>query len=120
VETTLGGLATGGGTTATVMASERPLESKDWGGPAYATCRKVGSIARRFEYNRRRLDLSFKHHAEVASLPPAEADALLDWCEEPLQTGGKPRSARELRGEVSKRRSVGQLSRHSRRDPDYY
>lgn len=23
--------------------------------------------------------LSFKHHAEVAALPPTEADALLDW-----------------------------------------
>jgi len=30
------------------------------------------------------LDLSFKHHAEVASLPPDEADALLDWCEDGL------------------------------------
>jgi hypothetical protein len=32
--------------------------------------------------SRRRDVLSFTHHAEVAALPPADADALLDWCEE--------------------------------------
>jgi hypothetical protein len=28
----------------------------------------------------------FKHHREVAALPPAEADALLDWCEETIES----------------------------------
>src|SRR5208282_5127144 len=37
---------------------------------------------------------------EVAALPPDEAETLLDWCEETP----KPRSTRELRGEVSRRR----------------
>jgi hypothetical protein len=39
----------------------------------------------------------FQHHAEVAARPQAEADALLDWCEEPFKTTGKPRSTREAR-----------------------
>jgi hypothetical protein len=34
--------------------------------------------------SRRRDTLSFKHHAEVVSLPAEEADRLLDWCEESI------------------------------------
>ena len=44
-------------------------------------CRLHHLISQTFEHNRRRLDLTFNHHAEVAALPPDEADALLDWCE---------------------------------------
>ena len=51
--------------------------------------------------SRRREQLSFKHHREVAALPADEADALLDWCEETP----KPRSTRELRGEVHRLRA---------------
>jgi hypothetical protein len=43
-----------------------------------------------FETSRRHEVLSFNHHREVAALPPAEADALLNWCEEPVKTTGKP------------------------------
>jgi hypothetical protein len=39
----------------------------------------AASVSRAFETSRRREDLSFKHHAEVAALPPDEADALRDW-----------------------------------------
>jgi hypothetical protein len=41
-------------------------------------------VCRKFETKRRRLVLSFKHHREVCALPPAEADALLNWCEETI------------------------------------
>jgi hypothetical protein len=37
----------------------------------------AASIANAFELSRRRDNLSFKHHAEVASLPLDEADALI-------------------------------------------
>jgi hypothetical protein len=37
----------------------------------------AAGVCRAFETSRRREDLSFQHHAEVASLAPAEADALL-------------------------------------------
>jgi hypothetical protein len=37
----------------------------------------AAGVCRAFETSRRREDLSFQHHAEVAALPPDEADALL-------------------------------------------
>ena len=40
-----------------------------------------GFVARAFETSRRREVLSFSHHAEVAALPPDEADELLDLAE---------------------------------------
>ncbi len=64
------------------------------GGPAYESCRAAARVARDFETSRRRDLLSFQHHCELAALPPDEAEALLDWCEETL----KPRSTRESRG----------------------
>jgi hypothetical protein len=71
----------------------------DWEGPTFEVCANIASVCRAFplESSRRREHLSFKHHTEVAALPPDEADALLDWCEETP----KPRSTRELRGERS-------------------
>lgn len=57
------------------------VEAEDWDGPAYQTCFNAANVAQKFELNRRRLSLSFKHHAEVASLPADEADALLDWAQ---------------------------------------
>ncbi len=63
-------------------------------GPAYESCRAAARVARDFETSRRRDLLSFQHHLEVAVLPPDEANAMLDWCEETP----KPRSKRESRG----------------------
>ncbi|WP_228926888.1 LmbU family transcriptional regulator [Streptomyces sp. DH7] len=48
----------------------------------YQTLRNYAWVARRFELRRRREALSFGHHAEVASLSPAEADAWLDRAEQ--------------------------------------
>jgi hypothetical protein len=74
------------------------VDSADWRGPAYTTCMDCASVARKFETSRRREALTFSHHREVAHLLPTEADASLDWCEEPLRGGGKrPRSVRDLR-----------------------
>ena len=58
------------------------VEAEDWEGPAYQTCVNASNVARRFESNRRRLNLSFAHHAEVAALTTADANALLDWAED--------------------------------------
>ena len=63
-------------------------------GPAYESCRAAARVARDFETSRRRDLLSFQHHLEVAALPPDEANAMLDWCEETP----KPHLTRELRG----------------------
>jgi N6-adenosine-specific RNA methylase IME4 len=48
-------------------------------GWAFQTCVNAGSVARRFEPNRRRLLLSWSHHAEVANR--VDADELLDQAE---------------------------------------
>jgi hypothetical protein len=44
----------------------------------YQTLRNYAWVTRRFELPRRRADLSFQHHAEVASLPRDEQDRWLD------------------------------------------
>ncbi len=48
----------------------------------YQTLRNYAWVARHFELGRRRENLSFGHHAEVASLPPAQADLWLDRAEQ--------------------------------------
>src|SRR4051794_38435324 len=53
------------------------VRADDWDGPAFQTCVNAGNVAQRFKGNRRRLSLSFSHHAEVAALPSQEADTLL-------------------------------------------
>jgi hypothetical protein len=47
----------------------------------YQTLRNYAWVARRFELPRRREQLSFQHHAEVASLPGGEQDRWLDEAE---------------------------------------
>lgn len=44
----------------------------------FQTLMKLGTVSRAFETFRRRKELSWTHHAEVASLEPEIADALLD------------------------------------------
>ena len=44
----------------------------------YQTLRNYAWVARRFDLSRRRDNLSFQHHMEVAKLPPAEQDRWLD------------------------------------------
>jgi N6-adenosine-specific RNA methylase IME4 len=80
------------------------VESETWEGPDYKTILNTAVVCKAVPISRRRDVLSFKHHVEVVALPPDQADALLDWAEETIPTTGKPRSTRELRGEVSRRR----------------
>jgi hypothetical protein len=44
----------------------------------------AASVCRKFETSQRRDVLSFNHRREVAPLPPAETDRLLDWCQETI------------------------------------
>lgn len=59
--------------------------------------RNVAYVAGKFSLSRRRDKLTFGHHAEVAALPPAEADELLDRAER------EGLSLRQLRGIVPRR-----------------
>ncbi|WP_422771344.1 LmbU family transcriptional regulator [Plantactinospora sp. WMMC1484] len=70
----------------------------------YQTLRNYAWVARKFESSRRRENLSFQHHAEVASLPPAEQDAWLDRAE----GGGWSRN--QLRRHVQEARGRGTSS----------
>jgi hypothetical protein len=61
------------------MASQASKDHvEDATGYAYHTIENAGAVARKFENSRRRENLSWSHHDAVASLPPADADALLD------------------------------------------
>lgn len=71
--------------------------------PDYRTVRHAAAVATAFDSGRRRPDLSFSHHAEVAALPPATADTLLDAAE------AEGLSIRELRAEVSKVRNAAAI-----------
>jgi hypothetical protein len=82
------------------------VSSDDWPGPSFTTCMNIPSVCRRFETDRRREVLRFGHHREVASLPPAETDELLDRCAEPIAEGGKPHKIAELRQERQRREQV--------------
>jgi hypothetical protein len=55
-------------------------------GLQYQTLRNYAWVARRFERDRRRMRLTFQHHAEVASLPEEEQVRWLDAAEEHLWT----------------------------------
>ena len=57
------------------------VESDEWTGPAYQTCKDAAYVCGFFERSRRRDLVPFGHHREVSSIPIAECDQLLDWCE---------------------------------------
>jgi hypothetical protein len=71
----------------------------------YQTVRNYAWVARRFELSRRRDTLSFQHHAEVASMPPAKQDYWLDRAEE----GGWSRN--RLRQEIRNARGPANADR---------
>jgi hypothetical protein len=67
-------------------------------GREFQSLMNTASICRAFTTSRRREALSFSHHAEVASLSPAKADALLD------QAEAEGWSVKDLRNHVSTKR----------------
>jgi hypothetical protein len=69
-------------------------------GLSYQTIANIKSVSKRFKIYRRRESLAFGHHAEVAVLPDAEQDRLLDLA---ASAGW---SRRALREEVAKIRAV--------------
>ena len=66
-------------------------------GLVYGTAVNATSVCRVLEFSRRRENLTFKHHVEVANRD--DADELLDWCEET----DPPRSVQDLRAEKRRR-----------------
>jgi hypothetical protein len=80
----------------------REQAAEQWG-LAPHTCDNCGSVAARFHPSRRREDLPFSHHAEVAFLPEHEADDLLDWCADGRAARGRRWSIQALRQEKYRR-----------------
>jgi hypothetical protein len=69
----------------------------------YQTLRNYAWVARRFELDRRREELSFQHHAEVAAMPAGEQDRWLDL------SAGQGWSRNELRRNLRAGRETGRL-----------
>jgi N6-adenosine-specific RNA methylase IME4 len=86
------------------------VEAPDWTGPSYQTCANAANVCRAFETSRRREVLSFKHHAEVAALPPTDADRLLVSAEPKAGKHSPSLTASELRGEVKRVRRMERIT----------
>nr|WP_042178475.1 LmbU family transcriptional regulator [Kibdelosporangium sp. MJ126-NF4]CEL13201.1 conserved hypothetical protein present in several antibiotic biosynthetic clusters [Kibdelosporangium sp. MJ126-NF4] len=65
-------------------------------GLRYQTLRNYAWVARQFDLERRRSELTFQHHTEVASLPLDEQDRLLDQAVREEWTTKQLRSAIQL------------------------
>lgn len=79
------------------------VQAPDWTGPSYAVCRNAASVARRFPAQQRHGDMTFQHHAEVAALPPEQAEAMLE------RAASEGLSTRALRAEVGKLRNAAAI-----------
>jgi hypothetical protein len=81
------------------------VEAAERCGLAFHTFETYASICRAFPASRRLEKLSFSHHQEVAGLPAAEADALLNWAAAGDENGVR-RSTRALRERVQSLRAA--------------
>ena len=94
-------------------------------GVAYQTLRHLASVAGKIELCRRRHNLSWSHHAEVASLPVETGDELLDraaaedWSRERMRE--EARAASRLgQLEAENKQHLAEIARlRQKRDPDY-
>lgn len=76
------------------------VESEDWNGPAYQTCKDVAWVCSEFERSRRRDLVPFSHHREVAALPYEEQEQVLNWCESEHRVAGRVPTRAALREKV--------------------
>jgi hypothetical protein len=68
----------------------------------YNTVRNAAIVSEKFESARRRADVPFYHHAEVAVLPEGDADALLDIVEaEGTKRADLREKVKERKNEIS-------------------
>ncbi|MFE7274766.1 LmbU family transcriptional regulator [Streptomyces sp. NPDC057623] len=89
-----------------VRYESRYRDAIDAVGLDYQTIRNYAWVARKFELTRRRENLSFQHHAEVASLPLQEQDHWLARAEECNWSRNQLR--RHIRGERKAAQQAGQ------------
>jgi len=72
---------------------EKYAQAIELTGMEYGTLANVISVARKVDSSRRREDLSWSHHVEVAPLPPREQDKWLDRAREEGMTLARLRSS---------------------------
>lgn len=72
-------------------------------GRSYQSCANAKYVAGRIEFSRRRENVSWSHHAEVAALEPAEQDVWLNTCEQ------DDISRNQLRQEVQRAKMLASL-----------
>jgi hypothetical protein len=77
-------------------------------GLAKKTLANIAWVGRQIESSRRREDMDFSYHAEVASLPPAEQDALLDRAADQGMTRYELREASRARKEEIRGRTTAE------------
>lgn len=82
-------------------------ELKDSTGTAYSTWMHCSTVASAFQFCRRRQNLTWKHHAEVAKLDDSLADQWLDAAEQGDRNGRW--SAARLRREIDRAERIGVL-----------
>lgn len=72
---------------------EKYVEAIEATGFDYGYLRNLSSVAKKIEMSRRRDNLSWSHHQEVAGLEPDQQNRLLDWA----ATGARPSEVRPFR-----------------------
>ena len=76
------------------------VESDEWTGPVFGTCMNAATVCAKFQTSRRREVVPFSHHAECSSIPDAEADQILEWCESEFNKTGRVPTRVVLREKV--------------------
>lgn len=93
------------------MASQAAKDHvQDATGYTYQTVRRAGYTAERIEPERRRSNLSFSHHAEVAARPPEQQDRLLEQAVEQGWTRYELRDAVRVDREQAQRRAEAMVA----------
>ena len=95
------------------------IDSDNWQGVSYGTCRDYAMVAKAFELSERYDNLSFTHHDKVITLPKDWRKKLLDWACEPLKQGQlKPYSVRALEQKVKEVKRLLGLDHSSSNQPN--
>lgn len=81
---------------------DRYTQAEAFTARSYSTLTKWSYVARRFPAFRRRKMLSWSHHAELASLPPCQADRVAKEIEPEAPDQPAKRSVAELRSDLGR------------------
>jgi N6-adenosine-specific RNA methylase IME4 len=79
------------------------VDAPNWGGPEYQTCRDAEWVSKSIELSRRRDNLSWSHHREVAALDAKTQKYFLDLAER--GKNGKPLTRNDLRTAISQQKT---------------